>query len=61
MICHAWPVGDHEVHIVPEVERMRHTPEECWCDPVIELVDDKPVFRHRLRGDDFLARAAMRA
>lgn len=37
-----------EVHIVPEVERKRHRPQECWCDPELGVRDGMPLFRHRL-------------
>lgn len=53
-----WPLGVDglpaegrpavEVHVVPEVERRRHRPQECWCDPVLELVDGVPRLTHRL-------------
>jgi hypothetical protein len=57
-----WPLDDRglpatpgdrptEVHVVPDVERYRHRPQECWCNPVLDVMDDGvPRFTHRLRG-----------
>lgn len=70
MTWHEWPIGPDglpaedgvvcEVHIVPEPERKRHRPQECWCQPELGLRDGTPLFRHRIRGDDFLELATRR-
>lgn len=49
-VWYRWPVGEHEIHVVPEVERHRHRPVECWCDPSWDLMRDGTVrVTHRMQ------------
>jgi hypothetical protein len=55
-----WAIGEnglpatgercYEIHVVPEEERRRHRPQECWCEPVLDVTaDGVPRFTHRLQ------------
>ena len=57
---HLWTIGEDglpakegavvcETHVVPEVQRDRHTPIGCWCKPAKDIAEDGSwLITHRL-------------